>query len=351
MARLGEFLDPDGLSELLLRLTVSSTVYCFFMGSPWGFKVPRQPVPAFHIMTSGAGWIEVDGHPEPIRLFAGDLVVLPHGDGHLVRDSGRTSTLPSLGSILAANPPVDGRLSVGGDGRRSQLLCGGFALDPVGGRSLLASLPKIIHLHASEGLAPEWLVGLVRMIAGEMASAGPGSEAVVTRLTDALLAQAIRHSLLEIDRTLDHASAFRDPQIAEALRVMRDQPERAWTVSELASTVSMSRSAFAARFRAAIGESPMQHLTRFRLARAAEYLPDTPAGIREIAYLTGYNSDVSISKAFRRQFGMPPGAYRKARTSSAGVTEERAPGPNHRVSTGPGKGATTGSRRSDRPHA
>ena len=101
MRRLGEFPDPDGLSELLLRLTVNSTVYCFFMTSPWGFKVPARPVPAFHILTAGGGWLEVDGQPEPIRLSAGDIAILPRGEGHVVRDSPKTSSLPWLDRVLA----------------------------------------------------------------------------------------------------------------------------------------------------------------------------------------------------------------------------------------------------------
>ena len=313
MPRLSEFGDPDGLSEMLLRLTVSSTVYCFYMSSPWGFRVPSGPVPAFHLMTSGGGWMEIDGQPQPIRLSAGDLVILLRGDGHLVRDSPKTSGLPLLGDVLGESPPVDGRLAMGGGGRSSELLCGGFAIDPVAGRYLTGTLAPIIHLRGGEGLAPEWLVGLIRMIASEMAHSGPGSQAVVTRLTDALLAQAIRHSLVAIDRTLDHGAAFSDPAIAKALRLMRDRPDHPWTVPEMAAAVSMSRSTFAERFRAAMGESPMQHLTRYRLARAAEYLRDTKAGIREIARLTGYDSEVSISKAFRREFGMAPGAYRRSK--------------------------------------
>jgi AraC family transcriptional regulator, alkane utilization regulator len=315
MRRLGEFPDPDGLSELLLRLTVSSTVYCFFMSSPWGFKVPARAVPAFHILTAGGGWLEVEGRPEPIRLSAGDLVILPRGEGHLVRDSPRTSSLPSLERILTATPPVNGQLSFGGSGDRSELICGGFAIDPIASRRLLDSLPPIVHLRGSEGLAPEWLVGLIRMIATEMASSGPGSEAVVTRLTDALLAQALRQCLLNLDRSLDQAAAFTDPQIAHALRLIRDHPDHPWSVPKMAAAVSMSRSAFAERFRAAMGETPMQHLTRYRMGRAAEYLRASNVGIREIARLTGYESEVSISKAFRRQFGIAPGAYRKSKAS------------------------------------
>jgi transcriptional regulator GlxA family with amidase domain len=97
---------------------------------------------------------------------------------------------------------------------------------------------------------------------------------------------------------------------------MREQPDRPWTVPKMAAAVSMSRSAFADRFHAATGETPMQHLTRYRMARAAEYLRGTDAGVREIAHLVGYDSEVSVTKAFRRQFGTSPGAYRRAAGSS-----------------------------------
>ncbi len=312
MRRLGAFPDPDGLSQLLLRLTVSSTVYCLsHMSSPWGFKVAARSRPAFHLLTAGSAWLEVEGQPDPIRLSAGDLVILPRGEAHAVRDPPDTE-VQWLDTILADTPPVNGSLNHGGGGDRSELLCGGFAVDQLTGRPVIEALPTVVHLRGSEGRAPEWLVGLIRMIASEMASSGPGSEVVVTRLTDALLAQALRQSLLEVDRTLGKATAVSDPSIARALRLIREHPDRAWTVPKMAAAVAMSRSAFADRFRATTGETPMQHLTRYRMARAAEYLRATKAGVREIARLTGYDSEVSVTKAFRRQFGVAPGAYRKA---------------------------------------
>jgi len=311
MRRLGAFPDPDGLSQLLLRLTVSSTVYCLsHMTSPWGFKVAARPRPAFHLLTAGSAWLEVEGQPDRIRLSAGDLVILPRGEGHAVRDS-PNSPVQFLDHILAATPPVNGWLDHGGGGVRSELVCGGFAVDQLTSKPLLEALPAVVHLRGSEGRSPEWLVGLMRMIATEMASSGPGSEAVVTRLTDALLAQALRESLKDFDRSLGYTSPVSDPYIARALRLIRDHPDRRWTVPEMAAAVSMSRSAFAARFRTAIGEPPMQHLTRYRMSKVEENLRVTGAGIREIAHLTGYDSEVSVTKAFRRQFGVAPGAYRK----------------------------------------
>src|SRR5712692_9626869 len=177
MRRLGTFPDPDGLSQLLLRLTVSSTVYCLSeMTSPWGFKVAARSSPAFHLLTSGSAWLEIDGEEQHVRLSAGDLVILPRGEGHAVRDSPKSPVL-WLDRILADPPPVNGHLAHGGGGERAELLCGGFAVDQLTGRPLLEALPTVVHLRGSEGRAPEWLVGLIRMIALEMASNGPGSEA------------------------------------------------------------------------------------------------------------------------------------------------------------------------------
>jgi AraC-like DNA-binding protein len=316
MRSLGKFTDPDALSQLLLRLSVTSSLYCLSqMSAPWGFQVGARPMPAFHLLTSGAAWLEVDGGPEVMPLAAGDLVILPRGDGHRVRDS-PVSPVLWLDRILEENPPVHGRLRHGGGGEPSELLCGGFAVEHVTARPLLEALPTVVHLQGLEGRPPEWLSGLVRMVAAEMASQVPGREAVVTRLTDALLAQAVRYALLAshgADSGLP--ASLRDPQVARALRLMREHPEEPWTVTGLAAAVSLSRSAFATRFHETIGRAPMRYLTEYRLGRAATYLRTTDAGLREIARLTGYESEVSISKAFRRRYGCSPGEYRKASTA------------------------------------
>src|SRR5437762_7794412 len=109
MRTLAAFSDSDGLSQVLLRLTVTSTVYCLSeMSSPWGFRVAERPSPAFHLLTSGTAWLEVDGEAEAIRLQAGDLVILPRGNGHQLRDA-RESTVLWLERILLDTPPVNGR--------------------------------------------------------------------------------------------------------------------------------------------------------------------------------------------------------------------------------------------------
>jgi AraC-like DNA-binding protein len=310
--RLTAFPTVDGLTQVLLRLTVTSSLYCVSeMTAPWGFRVAPRSMPAFHLLTKGSAWLEVEGQPAPVRLEAGDLVILPRGEGHLVRDTPHSPVL-WLDHILADTPPVNGHLHHGGGGTQAELLCGGFAVDLLMAQPLLEALPTVVHLRGNEGRAPEWLAGLMRMIAVEVTNSGPGSEAVVTRLTDALLAQALRQALLDVDASAAGTSAVSDPQIARALRLVRERPDDDWTVPKMAAAVGLSRSTFADRFRAATGEAPMRHLTRYRLSRAAEYLRSTNAAILDIARRTGYESEVSISKAFRREFGVSPGAYRRA---------------------------------------
>jgi len=280
------------------------------MSSPWGFRVRARESPAFHLLTTGTGWLEVDREPDAVQLQAGDLVVLPRGDGHQVRDS-RGGPVRWLDDILAASPPVNGRLRHGGGGERAQIVCGGFAIEQLTARPLLESLPTVVHLRGHAGAAPEWLAGLIRMISLEMASDSPGAEAVVTRLTDALLTQALQRHLLETGGS--GAALAADAQVARALRLMRERPDQRWSVAKLAGAVGLSRSAFARRFQATTGETPIKNLARYRIAQAATFLRTTDVGLREIARRTGYDSEVSLSKAFRRQLGVSPGVYRKSK--------------------------------------
>ena len=199
------------------------------MSSPWRFKVAAHSRPAFHLLTSASAWLEIEGRPQPIRLSASDLVILRRGEGHFVRDSPK-SPVTWLDRNVEDTPPVNGQLAYGGGGERSELLCGGFAVDQIIGRPLLEALPTVVHLRGSGSRAPEGLVGLIRMIATEMASSRAGSETVVARLTDALLAQALRECLIDEDRELRDATAVSDPKIARSLRLIRDHPDQRWSV-------------------------------------------------------------------------------------------------------------------------
>ncbi len=310
MEALAAFPQTDAVADLLRLVHVRSTIYCRSeMLAPWGFRVEARDNASFHLLTEGAAWLGLDGVAEPIRLAAGDLVILPTGRAHELRDA-PPSPAPPLEEILANHPVPNGRLRYGGDGPRSALLCGGFAIDGRQVHPLLASLPPVLHVRGRSGAPAPWLEDTLRLITAEMTTAYPGAETVVMRLTDILLMQAIRASLAGDGK----ASALRglaDPRIGRAVRLLHDHPERDWTLARLSGFAAMSPSALSARFRELLGESPMRYLARTRLARAAEYLRSGEDSLLAIAGRTGYESDVSLSKAFKRYFGVPPGSYRK----------------------------------------
>jgi transcriptional regulator GlxA family with amidase domain len=138
---------------------------------------------------------------------------------------------------------------------------------------------------------------------------------------DVLLAQALRaFTTGPVDHLPPGNLALTDREIATSLRLIHDQPDHPWTTDELAKRIGLSRSAFGARFRHLLGESPMRYVGGYRLARAAELLRASNATLLDIALQTGYSSDVALSKAFKRQFGLPPGDYRKSGPRQASTT-------------------------------
>jgi AraC-like DNA-binding protein len=312
MEQLNDREASDPVSELLRAVRVRSTVYCrSVMGAPWGFGVESAGSPAFHVVTAGRAWLEIDGETEQVPVAAGDLVVLPVGRRHWMRDDPATPTT-ELEDILERTPLDDGRrLRYGGDGAATTLLCGGFVLEGPEGHPLLRALPTVLRVRGSGGRPVAWPAATLELLGTETASGAPGAEAVVTCLADALLTQALRSALLELQAGDGQGIlALRDPQIADAIALIHGQPGRAWSVAELADAVALSRSAFSARFRRLVGESPGRYATRTRLARAAALLSGSEAPLAQVAARAGYGSEFSFAKAFKRAFGIAPGAYR-----------------------------------------
>lgn len=312
MDLLSDFEASDPVSEVLRAVRIRSTVYCrSVMGAPWGFGVTAHGNPAFHVVTTGTCWLEVDGGPDQIPLTAGDLVVLPTGQRHWLRDNPATPAI-ELEELLAATPLDEHRrLHCGGGGSRTGLLCGGFALEGGAAHPVLCILPATVLIRGVNGHPVPWLAATLALLSAETASAAPGAEEIVGRLADALLAQALRVALAELQAS-DGAGvlALRDPQMATAIERINHSPDHAWTVGELAGEVALSRSAFSARFRQLVGESPKRYITRTRLAHAATLLHQTDASLAEIALKIGYGSEFSFAKAFKRNFGIAPGTYR-----------------------------------------
>jgi AraC-like DNA-binding protein len=312
----------DGLSVLLREVNVRSVVYCLSdFAAPWGFRVERSPVAKFHVVLHGAASLTL-GDGDPVALAPGHLVLLPHGDGHIVQDEPR-SPVRHLDRILADHPVDEaGRMSYGGDGPRTRLLCGGFELRPSLPDDLAEILPVLLVLDAAVAGLTRWLEPLFALLREETEATAPGASVIFAKIADVFLTQALRSYLAAADSVaaLEHPVSA-DPDIARVLKMLRSQPETRWTVDDLARAAGMSRTAFTRRFRAAVGAPPISYLTRLRLTRAAGYLATTTSNVRHVAHLVGYDNEASFSKAFRRAFGRPPGDYRRDRFAAPALAD------------------------------
>src|SRR5712691_11347483 len=135
----------DALSELLRAMNVHSSVYCVSdMRAPWGFRVAHSSVAKFHLVLEGSCLLTV-GDDDGLELHAGELVLLPHGDGHVVTDR-RGSKVRPLERILADHPvDENAKLAFGGRGRRTRLVCGGFAFGDHPAPELIRILPQVVR--------------------------------------------------------------------------------------------------------------------------------------------------------------------------------------------------------------
>src|SRR5256885_2682002 len=303
----------DPLGEALHFLRMSGTSYCTSeLTAPWGLQLPEvKGGLTFHVLTAGRCWLEVPGSRRR-QLEPGDLVLVPHGEGHrLVSKPGTRA--PRIDDLPHGR--VSDRYKIlrrGGGGESAHLVCGSVRFDHPAAHRLIRALPKVIHVKAAGRGEMDWLDGTLRLMAAEARELRPGGETVITRLGDILGIQAIRSWIAtdEAART-GWLGALQDPQIGRAIALVHHHPERDWTLSSLAGSVAMSRSAFAARFTELVGEPAMHYVARWRMHVALDWLKEDGAAVGELAGRLGYRSEAAFSRAFKRFIGASPGAVRR----------------------------------------
>ena len=306
MDRQPPWTPADPVGEALHFLRMSGTYYTRSeLTAPWGMTIPAVPGALwFHVVTAGECTLATAEGSTVLR--AGDLALVPHGAGHVLR-SGPGALTPMITEIEAGLGDDSYAVLRHGGGARADMVCGAVRFDHPAARTMVDLLPAILHVPASP--LGDRLQTVLRLMAAEVEQLRPGGEAVVTRLADVLVVQAIR-SWLDTART-GWLGALHDPQIGRALALVHRDPARDWTVASLAAQLPMSRSAFAARFTELVGEPAMQYVTRWRMHVALDGLRDGESTVAEMAGRLGYRSEAAFSRAFKRVVGVPPGSVRR----------------------------------------
>jgi AraC-like DNA-binding protein len=319
MPVLTNFPDHDLLSEVLSAISLRSVVICRCeLRAPWGFRVPHRPRTGFHVVTAGRCRLEMGEVCLATEVQAGDLLLFPHGHGHLMRDPPTAEAVP-FEQALAENPLDERRVfRSGGAGALTTLLCGEFVLEDRQINPLLAALPPLVLIRGSDGQSVPWLRATLDHVQQEVETTDLGAEAVLTRLADVLFIQTLRaHFQSANGATTGWLGGLKDPQIASALSAIHHRYAEPWTVASLARHVTMSRSAFSERFKSLVGEPPLAYLARWRLHEAARLLRSTGIKVAQVARRVGYESEVAFHRAFKRAVGAAPGEYRKRHRTPA----------------------------------
>jgi AraC-like DNA-binding protein len=310
--------SSDPLGDALHFLRMSGAFYCRSeLTDPWGLTLPPLPDYLwFHVVSSGSMLLELPGG-ERERLERGEMALVTHGTGHTLRGE---PGAPVPGILDLEREEVSDRFEIlrhGGDGQLTRLVCGAVRFDHPAARNLVAALPDVIRIEA-DGAERDGMQGTLALMATETRDLRPGGEAVITRLSDVLVIQAIR-SWIEADPTAQSGwlGALRDPQIGRALSLIHGDPAREWTVASLADELAMSRSSFAARFTELVGEPAMQYVTRWRMQVATSSLQEEGATVAELANRLGYRSEAAFARAFKRVVGTAPGAVKRTQRASA----------------------------------
>lgn len=300
---------PDPLDHALASLRPRGAfLYRSELAAPWGLSDASR-LATFHIVEAGACWLTAGGTTE--RLAAGDLAVLPSGVEASFRDAPGTPA-PPVEELLARFPPGSSNvLHNDGDGPRTVLVCGGLAFDDAVPHPVLEALPPVVVLRGAMTDGTPWLANTLQFLACESRSGRPGAATVMGHLGSIVFIQAIRAALADRDAP-GWLGAVSDAHVGPALAAIQQAPERPWTVEALGREAGLGRSAFAARFRAAVGESPMQHVTRWRVYTAARMLREGDLPVAHVGERVGYESDAAFSRAFRRWTGRAPGDLRRA---------------------------------------
>ncbi len=330
----------DVLSEVLESVRLDGATY--FNGefsAPWCFRAPRSSLFApyvsdgqrhviiFHLLTEGRGYARLEGDGPPVPLCAGDIVIFPHGDPHILGNGPPVTPMDNSGEmerVLSLGLKVT---RMGGGGELTKFICAYMACEPQLSHVFLGGLPPLMTVNIRNSPAGQWLENSLRYSVDNADVSGPGGKAVDTKLSEVLFVETLRRdiSLLPPEQT-GWLADVRDAETGKGLALLHRKPAHPWTIASLGQEIGVSRSVLAERVRRDLSESPMAYLAQWRLQLGAQLLKTTSRSVAEISAEVGYESEPSFNRAFKRQFGLPPARFRsQSRAARRGSAVEEPP--------------------------
>ena len=331
-------MSHDPLSDVLrsVRLRGAIFYYVSFDGE-WAAETPPSPllagalmpgadhVLAYHLMAKGEGWAASDGQA-PVRLATGDIIMFPHGDGHVISSAPGMRALEDQSNwrYETRNDPKPiavayhrGVLRPGqpgpADDARSVIVCGFVACDMKPFNPLINALPPQLHLRA--GALGAWTMQLLDQAVAESRERRAGSAAILERASEFVFVDAARRYLESLPPGASGwLGALRDRHVGQAISLLHERPADPWSVEELGRQVGLSRSALHERFVELTGQAPMQYLTNWRMQLGAGLLRQGHVKVATVAQEVGYESEAAFARAFKRLVGQPPAAWRRSQT-------------------------------------
>jgi AraC-like DNA-binding protein len=329
---------PDTLSDVLEIVKLTGALFFLVDArTPWVAEAPAsthlarvilphaQHVVSYHVVTEGSCWCESPGHA-PLRLDAGDVLIVPHGHAYQLASECGLRTGGSTDDALAwframANGQLPFVVTEGGDGAQHiRLVCGFLGCDALPFNPVLTMLPGMLRVRLDDDSASRmnaWLAFAV----GESTNARPGKRTVLLRIAELVFVEVLRSYLsTAADKGASWLRALGDPIVGRARARFHRDPVHSWTLAELARDVGASRSVLAERFSSLVGQPPMLYLTQWRMQLAATRLAAGAGSIRAVASEVGYESDAAFCRAFKKVTGVTPASWRSRRQ-----TESSAP--------------------------
>ena len=333
-------MSQDTLSEVLRGVRLRGAVFFNVSGhSEWAAEAPpaRELAPLlmpgvehvieYHAVAQGSCWAAIPDGPS-VQLSAGDVVMFPHGDAHVVSSApglrgtadmswlsdARVEQQPLQVAYTGSNAVHSVPIERGGD---ATIVCGFLGCDLRPFNPLIAALPRLLHLRADDDNA--WIASFTQQAVTESHARRPGGEAMLARMSEMMFVDAVRRYADQLPAQSEGwLAGLRDRFIGRALALLHEQPAHNWTIDELGRRIGLSRSALHERFVQLIGVPPMQYLAQWRMQAAARLLLETRATVAAIALDVGYDSEAAFARAFKRQVGKPPGAWRRERDAVTG---------------------------------